>query len=229
MKYLPITNCILSVLLLFSMGFQTFYKSSVGVYEWLNVFDTFVCVFFLGGFIQKYSLPENKSKFMKWGWWVDLLTCIPVSNGAWIQYHNVLRLVRSVKCLKVIHDYFHEDKNSSKFVDCCVIGVAFICFAAIAVFNCEKNVDGANIKNLSDSLWWALATVTTIGYGDRFPVTDIGRFIAGFVMIGGVGLYASFTAFIVMRFQPSDDRIDKLVEENKLLHNKLNTILQKIS
>lgn len=104
--------------------------------------------------------------------------------------------------------------------------MAFIAFATIGVFNCEKNIDGANIKNLSDSIWWAMATITTIGYGDRFPVSDLGRFVAAFVMIGGVGLYASFTGFIVSKFI-NDDRIDQLLADNKILHEKLDRLLNR--
>jgi len=81
-------------------------------------------------------------------------------------------------------------------------------------------------KTLSDSLWWAMATVTTIGYGDRYPVSDIGRVIGGFVMIIGVGLYASFTGFIVSKFV-NDERVDQLVKDNDEMKKTLKQILEK--
>jgi hypothetical protein len=95
---------------------------------------------------------SSKKVFFK-NHWVDILLCIPFSNAIWMQYHSVLRLLRSIRSLKFIYDFMNKDEKSSKFVDCCVIGVAFILFSTIAVFNTEKHVDGANIKNLSDSLW----------------------------------------------------------------------------
>jgi len=217
--------CFLSFLLFFSIGWQTFYKLSPDTYSWLNQFDTFVCIFYISDWVDKWRTQKFSSKYLKWGW-VDLLLCIPFTNAIWIQYHTVIRFFRALKAVKYIHDYFHTCTKTSKFFDVCIISIAFIAFATIGVFNCEKHVEGANIKNLSDSIWWAMATITTIGYGDRFPVSDMGRFFAGFVMIGGVGLYASFTGFIVSKFI-NDDRIDKLLDENIKLHNKLDKLLEK--
>ena len=71
-----------------------------------------------------------------------------------------------------------------------------------------------------------MATVTTIGYGDRYPVSDIGRVIGGFVMIIGVGLYAPFTGFIVSKFV-NDERVDQLVKDNDEMKKTLKQILEK--
>jgi voltage-gated potassium channel len=217
--------CFLSFLLFFSVGWQTFYKLTPETYLWLNFFDTSVCFWYIADWLVKFRSAKWQISYLKWGWF-DLLLCVPFTNAIWVQYHTVIRFFRAFKAVKYIHDYFHACTKTSKFVDVCIISFAFIAFAAISVFNCEKHVEGANIKNLSDALWWAMATITTIGYGDRYPVSDLGRFVASFVMIGGVGLYASFTAFIVMLFQPSDDRLDKIIHENKLLHDKLDIILE---
>ena len=219
------TGLFLSVITLFNMGFQTFYKQSPETYFLLNAIDSAICCLFFGSFLLVFFETSSKKGFLK-KHWVDILLCIPFSNAIWMQYHSVLRLLRSIRSLKFIYDFMNKDEKSSKFVDCCVIGVAFILFSAIAVFNAEKHVDGANIKNLSDSLWWAMATVTTIGYGDRFPVSDIGRIIGGFVMILGVGLYASFTGFIVSKFI-NDERVDQLVKDNEEMKTMLREIAEK--
>lgn len=208
---------------LINMGYQSFYKQTAEMYLYLNVFDTFVCCVFIFDWFKHLLRTDDKKKFLKWGW-LDLLLAIPFTHGAWAKYHVVLRLVRCVKSLKYIYDYFSKDDKTSKFVDCCIIGLTFILFSSVAIFNCEKHYPDANIKNLSDSLWWAAATVTTIGYGDRYPVSDIGRLIGGFVMLCGVGLYASFTGFIVSKFM-SDDRIDQMVKDNE----EMKTLLRKIA
>ena len=223
--YLSKFVLIFSILNLFNMGFQTFYKQTENVYFLLNVFDSFVCGIFINNWIVNFRNAKDKKAFLKWGWF-DLLLSIPMPHSIWIQYHTVLRLIRSIRSLKYIYDYFSADEKTSKFVDCCFVGITFVLFSAIAVFNCEKHIDGANIKNLSDSLWWAMATVTTIGYGDRYPVSDIGRVIGGFVMIIGVGLYASFTGFIVSKFI-SDERVDELLKDNEEMKKTLKQILEK--
>lgn len=54
----------------------------------------------------------------------------------------------------------------------------------------------SNIKTAEDAIWWAFVTITTVGYGDRFPVTTEGRIIAALLMTAGVGLFGTFTGFI---------------------------------
>lgn len=68
--------------------------------------------------------------------------------------------------------------------------------SAVSILEAERGVDGANIHTFGDALWWALASVTTVGYGDRFPVTEDGRFIATLLMLVGIGLFSSLTALL---------------------------------
>jgi voltage-gated potassium channel len=76
------------------------------------------------------------------------------------------------------------------------------CGAAILHF--EVHADG-NIKTADDAVWWALVTITTVGYGDRFPVTTEGRVIAVVLMFAGVGLFGTFSGFLASWFIGSDE------------------------
>ncbi len=80
--------------------------------------------------------------------------------------------------------------------------------AAGLVLDAEREADGANITNSQDALWWAATTVTTVGYGDRFPVTGEGRLVAVALMVGGIALLgvvtASVAAWFVRRFTALD-------------------------
>ena len=58
----------------------------------------------------------------------------------------------------------------------------------------------SNIKTAEDAIWWAWVTITTVGYGDKYPVTTEGRIIASFLMTAGVGLFGTFTGFIASWF-----------------------------
>ena len=58
----------------------------------------------------------------------------------------------------------------------------------------ERGKPGANIETFGDAVWWAMTTVTTVGYGDRYPVTGMGRVIAGAVMVAGIALLGTVTA-----------------------------------
>ena len=74
-------------------------------------------------------------------------------------------------------------------------GSALLIFAgALAVTDAERRSPDATITEFADGLWWAITTVTTVGYGDRYPVTTTGRFVALAMMIGGVALLGVVTA-----------------------------------
>jgi voltage-gated potassium channel len=78
------------------------------------------------------------------------------------------------------------------------IFIAYV--AAVQVTISERNVEGSNIKNFGDGIWWAVTTVTTVGYGDRFPVSTEGRLLAVLLMIAGISLVGVITASVASWF-----------------------------
>ena len=77
-----------------------------------------------------------------------------------------------------------------------------------------EDVPEANIKGVEDAIWWAFVTITTVGYGDRFPVTSEGRLIGALLMTAGVGLFGTFSGFVASWFlapqkprEPQRDRV----------------------
>jgi len=76
-----------------------------------------------------------------------------------------------------------------------IITLLIIISSSISILIVE-NAPESNIKTAEDALWWAMVTVTTVGYGDKFPVTTDGRIIAVGLMISGVGLFGVFTGYI---------------------------------
>jgi voltage-gated potassium channel len=83
--------------------------------------------------------------------------------------------------------------------------------ASLAMLDAERGAADATITTFGDSVWWALTTVTTVGYGDHFPVTVKGRFIAAGLMIGGIALLgvvtATFASWLI-------DRVAEVEEES---------------
>ena len=78
------------------------------------------------------------------------------------------------------------------------IFIAYI--SAVQITISERSVEGSNIKNFGDGLWWAVTTVTTVGYGDRYPTTTEGRFLAVLLMIMGISLVGVITASVAAWF-----------------------------
>ena len=81
------------------------------------------------------------------------------------------------------------------------ISALFISYiAAIQITISERSVEGSNIKTFNDGLWWAVTTVTTVGYGDRYPTTSEGRLLAVLLMITGISLVGAITASVAAWF-----------------------------
>ncbi|WP_052462619.1 potassium channel family protein [Nigerium massiliense] len=72
--------------------------------------------------------------------------------------------------------------------------LAFV--GALAVLDAEREFPGGNITTFGDALWWAFTTMTTVGYGDLYPITTMGRFVAVGLMLGGIAILSTVTAAI---------------------------------
>ena len=78
-----------------------------------------------------------------------------------------------------------------------------IIFGGIGVYLAEHKHQGANITNLGDAFWWAIVTITTVGYGEYFPLTLVGRLIAVLVMFSGIGIVVTIVGIISQRRIPA--------------------------
>ena len=97
-----------------------------------------------------------------------------------------------------------------------ILGVLLIC---IISFGYIFYLAEPQIKTFGDGIWWALVTITTVGYGDITPLTTLGRFVAGTLMFVGLGLIATVTAIVSAKFisnyvdhHTNDDVLEKLEE-----------------
>lgn len=89
--------------------------------------------------------------------------------------------------------------------------------AAVQITITERGVEGSNIKSFGDGLWWAVTTVTTVGYGDRFPTTSTGRVLAVCLMLVGISLMGVITASVAAWFvkMSQDEASDKASRGSK--------------
>ncbi len=161
--------------------------------------DVAIAIIFLLEFVIKLYFADNKSDFFKRNWWY-LLASIPVSTPA-TQALRALRLLRLVRLMRLItgthailgyiHRFFKQ--THILYVLILFVSVVGICATMFDFFEFGIN---QNVHGFFDSIWWAMTTVSTVGYGDIFPVTIGGRITAMVTMILGVGMTGTFTALI---------------------------------
>lgn len=199
---LNILVLLLSIYVLVALVISTLFKLPTEVSRVLDVIDNCICLFFLFEFCVRFYQADNKLKFMKWGW-IDLISSVPTFDylraGRALRLIRLLRVLRAFRSTKHLVNHIYKSKTQGAFTTVSVIAVLMVIFSAIAILQVE-DAPNSNIKTAEDAIWWAYVTITTVGYGDIYPVTTEGRIIAAILMTVGVGLFGTFTAFLASFF-----------------------------
>ncbi len=169
----------------------------------LDTADLMVCaVFFLDFLWSLWRAPSRWHYLRTWGW-LDLLSSIPTLDQArWGRGARVLRIfrvLRGFKATKILAAAILRRRAESTAMAATLVTLLLLVFSSIAVLHFESEAQ-SNLKTAEDALWWAFATVTTVGYGDRYPVTTEGRMVAVILMSAGVGLFGIFSGCLAAWF-----------------------------
>jgi voltage-gated potassium channel len=142
-------------------------------------------LFFLDYFVRLYLAPD------RWHWFLRHLLDFAIVTLPLARPLRLLRLLVLIEVLqKAVGDAFR-----GRIVIYTTSGVFLLIYtASLAVFDKERHLPGATINSFGKALWWSITTVTTVGYGDVYPVTNTGRVIAVLLMIGGISLVGVVTA-----------------------------------
>ena len=232
---LQVVTLILSIYVIGELSVQTIFDLSPDTKEILQWVDFAVCVIFLGDFFFRLIRAPSKREFLKWGW-IDFVTSMPML-GAWRfgRAFKIFRILRALRSIKLLLRYAIRCGQISPLGTVAIISIALVFFSAFAIIQFEnpKDAPDGNIKNIGDAFWWAYVTITTVGYGDKFPITLGGRLVAMVLMTAGVGLFGAFTGFVASLFigtdiRKEDDDIVKLTREIQALRTHLQAIEEKL-
>ena len=191
-------------------------------YSWL--FQSFIhfasLVFLIEYVLRIYSAPALYPDLPAYRSRLDLVAVIPfvMTYFYWdteivhiiiLPYvFVVFKLIRYSTAFQLILKVMKSVRSEllTAFTACLII----ICFSAILVYFVEKGAQPEVFKNIGDSMWWAVITFTTVGYGDIYPVTPIGRILCAFISFVGIAMLAIPTGIISSAFITSmKDRLNK--------------------
>ena len=96
-----------------------------------------------------------------------------------------------------------------------LLTVIVIEFGSMTILAIEEPVEGSNIKTASDALWYLVVTISTIGYGDQYPVTNLGRLIGVAIIITGVALFSTLTGYLAHYFYTAGEGDRRLLIERR--------------
>jgi voltage-gated potassium channel len=193
--------------------------------------DDALCILFFVDFLLSLHRAENRWRyFRRWGW-LDLASCIPMVDALrWGRLGRILRIFRVLRGLRsasILGRFIVQRRAESSLLAAVLLTILLIVISSISVLQVET-VPEANIRSPEDALWWSITTITTVGYGDRYPVTSEGRVLASLLMLCGLGLFGTLSGFVASWFlQPAakheTEDIQRLLEEvrrqTELLHS----------
>jgi voltage-gated potassium channel Kch len=196
----------ISILALINMGLTWLWRGqpAAGV---VSTMDAVLTVFFLSDFLLRLLTAESKFRyfFIRFGW-ADLLGSLWLPGLPVLRLFRLFRVVRVIRLIRrqyglrnLVRTYRKERANAVLGTMTFLI-LLVLEFGGIAVLTLESASPNANIQTPGDALWWGVVTIATVGYGDRYPVTEGGRLVGVLTIISGVGLFGVITGFLANAF-----------------------------
>lgn len=193
----------LSVLSIFNLILLLVLQTDQSLRYVVGIINAIVFPIFLFDFFYRFFTTESKSTyfFRKFGW-ADLLSSLPFPNV------KIFRIFRLWRVLRLIMEFgaknlwreFINNRAENALYTVFFLVLCVLEFGSLAVLAAENGVPDANITSASDAIWWAYVTITTVGYGDQYPVSNTGRIVGIFVMTAGVGLFGTLSGFLANLF-----------------------------
>lgn len=190
---------ILALLFLWAFSYPAFTNSvSTSTQSKLELIQWLVWSVFAIDFIANFWKSADKGKYFK-SHFLDFL-------AIFLPFLRPLRLLRLLSFGSLLLSKISVGKSIGISIKVAVTSFFLAYISAVQITIIERPLAGSNIKNFEDGFWWAITTVTTVGYGDRFPTSTEGRFIAFCLMLLGISLLGVLTATVAAWFvQMSQD------------------------
>jgi len=176
--------------------------------------DLAVCAVFMIDFCISLARAPNRWQYLlTWGW-IDLLSSIPALGslrwGRAARVVRILRVIRGIKAARFLAAIVFHNRARNALLAGSFVAVVVVFLSSFAILQFESHNEG-NITSAEDAIWWALCTVTTVGYGDLYPVTWEGRVVAFILMVTGASSFGALSGLIAGSFvQSEDDHQDEL-------------------
>jgi voltage-gated potassium channel len=218
-----------TILVLCALVADTVFVLPKQISNLVHMIDTLGCAVFFGDFCFRFYHAESKTAFMKWGW-IDLIACVPnleaLRWGRLVRVLRVIRLLRGVRSVQVVLGaVFRETRGRVGSV--IFSAVLLVAFSSVSVLVCERQAD-ANIKTAEDAVWWSVTTLSTVGYGDKYPVTTEGRVVGVILMVAGVSMFGCLSGLAASFFlgdqERSQSELKEVLARLDQLHAKLDAL-----
>ncbi len=193
----------LSILSIFNLVFVYAFVKDANLQNILRTMNSVLSAIFLGDFLYRFFTTSSKGAyfFRQFGW-ADLAASLPLPQFKILRVFRLFRVYRLMRDLgpsTVFHSLV-DDRAGSALYTLLTAGILVLQFGSLSVLRIEQYAPGSNIKTASDALWYTIVTISTVGYGDQYPVTNPGRLVGVLIIVIGVGIFGTFTGYLANFF-----------------------------
>jgi voltage-gated potassium channel len=169
------------------------------VQDLLIYVDSMICSIFLCHWFFHFMQASNKKKYLSQHW-LDLIASIPaVEPLRMARIFQVLRIIRVLRSSRHLLKSLYHRRETTLFG--LMATIAFILtLSSIMILVLESHLPESNIKTAEQAIWWALVTISTVGYGDFYPVTTLGKIFAGLLIFCGVSFFGILSGYMASLF-----------------------------
>lgn len=196
LKPMSLLSLILSFVSLFVISILLFFPLDQEMRQFLIGLDFIICsIFFLQLSIDLIRAADRK-KYLKTHW-IDYLASIPMIEALrFARLFHILRIILVIRSVSNVTSQLKTNRKETTLASILLLLVVLLTIGAASILSIERGADGSNIVSGSDALWWAFVTISTVGYGDHYPVTNIGKLVACVVIVFGVGIFGMISGLI---------------------------------
>ena len=164
---------------------EVVFPDNLQLVSYLEIVSQIIWLIFLLDLIMRFFAVKRFGKFLKKNWLEMVSLMLP--------FVRFLRVFRAVLALTAIKRFSSNRASATGLYVLMLMPLTWFT-GAVAVLDAESASPGGSITNLREALWWSLATITTVGYGDKYPITLEGQLIAAVLMIAGISLFSAGAA-----------------------------------
>ncbi len=185
-------------------------RTNQAMQDILKVMNIVLSLILFCDFVYRFATADARAAYFWKGFgWADLFASLPIPAAFLLRTFRLVRVSRLLRKqgLRAVALELGERRAGSTFLTMLFLGVLVLEFGSLVMLGLEQNAPGANITTTSDALWFTIATIATVGYGDEYPVTDAGRICGSVIIVIGVGIFGTFTGYLANAFLAPKKRI----------------------
>ena len=219
LKPMSLMSLILSFLSLIVISSLLFVPLDHASRTMLITLDTIICALFLFQLSLDLFRSKHRYQYLK-DHWIDFIASIPIIEPIrYARIFHILRVCRLLRSSQSLLKQIQSNRKEATIASILILMVTLISLGSVFMLMFEGKDPNANIHTAGDAVWWAFVTISTVGYGDHYPVTMAGKILAVLVIISGVGIFGMISGLITSIItEPS--KIEKRKKEQEDRHHR---------